>query len=125
MTRPISLSDTASKFVALAVKDPLDQVAQATVHPRQRGFVAGQSNTDNGNENEGYGQSYTIADTEDPGILLFDLLAAFPGLARQWLFVVLRRMRVPRWFIRAIQKLYRGCLAIVVLMGLRWGVFPC
>jgi hypothetical protein len=123
-TRPISLSNTVSKFFALAVNFPLAQIAQFTVHPRQRGFVAGRSITDNIIEIEGYGQSYAIADAEDPGMLLFDLIAAFPSLAHQWLWVVLRRMRIPRWFIRVLQKLYRNCLAIVVLMGLRWGRFP-
>ncbi len=123
-TRPISLSNTASKFIALAVNRPLAQVALATVHPRQRGFVGGRSLTDNVVEIEGYGQSYAIADAEDPGILMFDLMAAFPSLAHQWLFVVLRRMRVPRWFIQAIRALYRDCSATVVLMGLRWGSFP-
>ncbi len=41
MTRPISLSNTASKFFALAVNQPLATVARFTVHPRQRGFVGG------------------------------------------------------------------------------------
>ena len=58
MTRPISLSDTASKFFALAVKYPLSQVAMVTVYPRQRGFVGDRSITDNVIEIEGFGQSY-------------------------------------------------------------------
>jgi hypothetical protein len=53
MTRPISLSNTANKFFALAVNFPLAQVAQVTVHPWQRGFVAGRSITDNVIEIEG------------------------------------------------------------------------
>jgi hypothetical protein len=124
LTRPISLSNTASKFFALAVNRPLAQSAQVTVHPRQRGFVAGRSITDNVIEIEGFGQSYAIADAEDPAILLFDIRAAFPSLAHAWLFVVLLRMGVPRFVIAAIRGLYRGGLATVVLLGARWAQFP-
>ena len=115
---------TASKFFALAVNIPLALAAQSTVHPRQRGFVAGRSITDNVVEIEGFGQSYAIAEAEDPAILLFDIRAAFPSLAHQWLFVVLRRMRVPIFMINCIKELYRDGIAEVVLMGQRWGRFP-
>ena len=124
LTRPISLSNTSSKFFALAVNLPLALAAQSTVHPRQRGFVAGRSITDNVVEIEGFGQSYAIAEAEDPAILLFDIRAAFPSLAHQWLFVVLRRMRVPIFMINCIKELYRDGIAEVVLMGQRWGRFP-
>jgi hypothetical protein len=124
LTRPISLSNTASKFFALAINRPLAQVAQVTVHPRQRGFVGGRSITDNVIEIEGFAQSYAIADAEDPAILLFDIRAAFPSLAHVWLWVVLIRMGIPKEFIAAIQALYHGGLARVVLMGARWGGFP-
>ncbi len=115
LVRPISLSNTASKFFALAVNKPLAQVAQITVHPRQRGFVGGRSITDNIIEIEGFAQSYTIADPDDPAILLFDIRAAFPSLAHQWLFVVLRRMGVPLFPIQRVKDLYRGGLAEIVL----------
>jgi hypothetical protein len=123
-TRPISLSNTVSKFFALAVNRPLAQVAALTVHPRQRGFVAGRSLLDNVIEVEGYAQAYTISDAADPAILLFDIAAAFPSLAHQWLFVVLRRMKVPRFMIMCIQELYRDCFAEMVLLGQRWGRLP-
>jgi hypothetical protein len=123
LTRPISLSDTASKFFALAVNYPLAQFAQVTVHPRQRGFVGGRSITDNVIEIEGFGQSYAIAEAEDPAILLFDIKAAFPSLAHQWLFVVLSRMKVPRFIILAIKALYKDGFAQVVLLGTRIFLF--
>jgi hypothetical protein len=124
LVRPISLSNTASKFFALAVNRPLAEVARVTVHPRQRGFVGGRSITDNVIEIEGFAQSYTIADAEDPGILLFDIRAAFPSLAHHWLFVVLIRMGMPKYFIDCIKALYCGGVAVVVLQGRRWGRFP-
>ncbi len=124
LTRPISLSNTSSKFFALALNQPLAQVAQVTVHPRQRGFVRGRSITDNVIEIEGFAQSYAIAEAEDPAILLFDIKAAFPSLAHSWLWVVLIRMGIPKAIISAIRALYRGGVAIVVLLGARWGGFP-
>jgi endonuclease/exonuclease/phosphatase family metal-dependent hydrolase len=124
LVRPISLSSTASKFFALAVNRPLAEAARVTVHPRQRGFVGGRSITDNIIEIEGFAQSYTIAEAEDPAILLFDIKAAFPSLAHQWLFVVLIRMGIPKSFIRSVKALYCGGVAVVVLQGARWGRFP-
>ncbi len=82
-TRPISLSNTDNKFFALAINRPLAEAARVTVHPRQRGFVQGRSLVDNVLEVEGYGQSYTIAEGDNPAILLFDLMAAFPSLSHQ------------------------------------------
>ena len=91
-TRPISLSNTDSKYFALAINRPLAEVAKITAHPRQRGFVQGRSLIDNVLEVEGFAQSYAIAEAENPAIFLFDLLAAFPSLSHKWLFVVLRKM---------------------------------
>ena len=124
LTRPISLSNTASKFFALAINRPLAMVARVSVHPRQRGFVGGRSLTDNIIEIEGYAQSYVIAEATDPAILLFDIKAAFPSLAHQWLFVMLGRMRVPRFITNAIKALYRDGFAEIVLAGSRWDRFP-
>jgi hypothetical protein len=121
-TRPISLSNTDSKYFALALNRPLAEAAKVTVHPRQRGFVQGRSLIDNVLEVEGFAQSYSTAEADNPAIFLFDLLAAFPSLSHQWLFVVLRKMGVPRKFIKALKALYKDCFATITLGGrrLRW-----
>jgi hypothetical protein len=119
MTRPISLSNTDNKYFALAINRPLAEVAKLVVHPRQRGFVQGRSLIDNVLEVEGYAQSYTIADAENPAIFLFDVMAAFPSLSHQWLFVVLAKMRIPKEIIRALKGLYADCSATIVLGGRR------
>jgi len=46
-TRPITLSNTDAKLLALALNAPLSKVAQPTVHPAQRGFVPGRNIADN------------------------------------------------------------------------------
>jgi hypothetical protein len=123
-TRPISLSNTDSKYFALALNRPLAEAAKVTVHPRQRGFVQGRSLIDNILEVEGFGQSYTIAEADNPAIILFDIMAAFPSLSHQWLFVVLRKMRVPVQFINALKALYKDGFATINLNGKRWRRFP-
>jgi hypothetical protein len=46
-TRPITLSNSAAKLIALAVNDGLSILAQRTVLDRQRGFVRGRNILDN------------------------------------------------------------------------------
>jgi len=123
-TRPISLSNTDNKYFALALDRPLAEAATVTVHPRQRGFVHGRSLIDNVLEVEGFGQSYTIAEADNPAILLFDLMAAFPSLSHQWLFVVLRKMKVPMRVLKAFAALYKDCFATIILLGGRWQRVP-
>ena len=123
-TRPISLSNTDSKYFALAINRPLAEVAKITAHPRQRGFVQGRSLIDNVLEVEGFAQSYAIAEAENPAIFLFDLLAAFPSLSHKWLFVVLRKMGVPQRIIKALRALYKDCFATIVLGGRRLREIP-
>jgi exonuclease III len=118
-TRPISLSNTDSKFFALALNRPLAEAATITVHPRQRGFVNGRSLLDNVLEVEGFAQSFAIAEADDPAIILFDIMAAFPSLSHQWLFVVLVKMGIPLATISAFKALYRDCFATIMLMGKR------
>ena len=123
-TRPISLSNTDSKYFALALNRPLAEAAKVTVHPRQRGFVQGRSLIDNVLEVEGFGQSYTIAEADNPAIILFDIMAAFPSLSHQWLFVVLRKMKVPLRVINALKALYEDGFATITLGGRRWRRVP-
>jgi hypothetical protein len=118
-TRPISLSNTDSKYFALALNRPLAEAATITVHPRQRGFVNGRSLLDNVLEVEGIAQSFAIAEADDPAIILFDIMAAFPSLSHQWLFVVLVKMGIPQATIQAFKALYRDCFATIMLMGKR------
>jgi endonuclease/exonuclease/phosphatase family metal-dependent hydrolase len=118
-TRPISLSNADSKYFALALNRPLAEAATVMVHPRQRGFVNGRSLLDNVLEVEGFAQSFAIAEADDPAIILFDIMAAFPSLSHQWLFVVLAKMKVPRVIIAAFRALYRDCHATINLLGKR------
>jgi exonuclease III len=118
-TRPISLSNTDSKYFALALNRPLAEAATVMVHHRQRGFVNGRSLLDNVLEVEGFAQSFAIAEADDPAIILFDIMAAFPSLSHQWLFVVLTKMKVPRVIIAAFRALYQDCHAMINLLGKR------
>eukprot|EP00969_Alexandrium_andersonii_P123411 5454058-Alexandrium_andersonii.AAC.1 len=52
-----------------------------------------------------------------PAMLLFDFLAAFPNVARQFLWAVLRKLGVTEYIVHAIQMLYVGSDHILLFCG--------
>jgi endonuclease/exonuclease/phosphatase family metal-dependent hydrolase len=115
-TRPLTLSNAVAKVLASAMNASLSQMAARTVSPRQRGFVRGRNLLDNVVETEAAAIHFAQYYGDTSGIALLDLVAAFPSLAHSWIFAVLRRMGVPRFFRRALAKLYR-MVNIKILFG--------
>jgi hypothetical protein len=115
-TRPLSLSNAVAKVVAAALNTSLSQLAARTVSARQRGFVRGRNLLDNVVETEAAATHFAQYYGDSSGIALLDLAAAFPSLAHSWIFAVLRQMGVPRFFRRALAKLYRK-VDITLLFG--------
>jgi endonuclease/exonuclease/phosphatase family metal-dependent hydrolase len=115
-TRPLTLSNAVAKVLASAMNASLSQMAARTVSPRQRGFVRGRNLLDNVVETEAAAIHYAQYYGDTSGIALLDLVAAFPSLAHSWIFAVLRKMGVPRFFRRALAKLYRR-VNIMILFG--------
>ena len=115
-TRPLSLSNAVAKVIASALNASLSQCAARTVSPRQRGFVRGRHLLDNVIETEAAAVHFARFFGDSAGIVLLDLAAAFPSLAHSWIFSVLRKMGVPRFFRRALAKLYRK-VNITILFG--------
>jgi endonuclease/exonuclease/phosphatase family metal-dependent hydrolase len=115
-TRPLSLSNAVAKVVASAMNASLSQMAARTVSSRQRGFVRGRHLLDNVLETEASAVHFARFFGDSSGIVLLDLAAAFPSLAHSWIFSVLKKMGVPRFFRRALAKLYRK-VNITILFG--------
>jgi endonuclease/exonuclease/phosphatase family metal-dependent hydrolase len=115
-TRPIAMSNALAKLLAMAVNRSLAPVAQQTVLDRQRGFMRGRSITDNILETESMAIRFVKFYAGNSGIILFDFAAAFPSIAHDWIFRVLRAMALPPFLIDLIQRLYKDC-AIELLYG--------
>jgi endonuclease/exonuclease/phosphatase family metal-dependent hydrolase len=115
-TRPIAMSNSVAKLLAMAVNRVLAPVAQTTILDRQRGFVKGRSITDNIMETESLAIRFVKFYAAKSGIVLFDFAAAFPSLAHCWIFIVLLTMQFPTFLIDIIRKLYEDCM-IELLYG--------
>jgi len=119
-TRPLCLSNTDSKILAMCVNQQLSKLAECTVCDKQRGFMPGRKLADNILEVEAHGIINAALGKHSAGIMLFDFRAAFPSLQHKFLFYVLKRMGIPRRMLNVLVKLYKDCGTIIVYNG---GVF--
>ena len=66
---------------------------------------------------------YLINNSLGAGIIALDQAAAFPSIARRYIFWVLKRMRIPKRFRRAICSLYTGGRNSICFSGKIYGHF--
>ena len=116
-TRPLTLADSAQKVIAKLLNRSLAKVAAATVSPLQCGFVRGRRIQDAILMTEAHGIAARIDSPEQGGMIFLDQKAAFPSVARNYLFEVLRAMGVPALFPQAILYLYSNSNAFVRFGG--------
>ena len=105
-TRPLSLSNTSRKLVVKLLDSSMAAMATATVSREQSGFVRGRRIHDAVLAIESSAIASTIDDPEDGAMVFLDQRAAFPSVARNFVFFVLQAMGVPKFIINAIKKLY-------------------
>ena len=117
--RPLNLSNTDAKIIAVAINQTLGDVAEAKVMQQQRGFIKGRVMGDNILEIEAYGIILSMMASMLPAMAFFDFRAAFPSIQHAWLFFVLEHMRMPMRIVRAIRKLYTNCFVHLVFGGTR------
>jgi exonuclease III len=115
--RPLNLSNTDNKLLALALNDRLSALCQITVASQQRGFVAGRHIEDNLFSLEAAAISLSATNLRRSAAILFDFCTAFPSLAHVWIFLVLSTMRIPDGFVTAIRQLYELCFAMLLFNG--------
>lgn len=96
--RPLTLTDTLPKLLALAVNGRLAALSSITVVARQRGFVPGRSLADNLYELEAAMILFSGMRQRSAAALYYDFRTAFPSLARAWMLRVLRRIGCRRTF---------------------------
>jgi hypothetical protein len=119
--RPLNLSNSDNKLVALALNGRLSELCQLTVAAPQRGFVAGRHLEDNLFDLEAAAISLSATNLKRSAAILFDFRTAFPSLAHDWIFAVLTRMGIPSYFILAIRQLYFDCSAMLLFNGSELG----
>ncbi len=115
--RPLNLSNSDNKLVALALNGRLSELCQLTVAPPQRGFVAGRHLEDNLLGLEAAAISLSATNLKRSAAIFFDFRTAFPSLAHTWIFAVLTRMGIPSYFIHAVRQLYTDCSAMLLFNG--------
>ena len=107
--RPLNLSNTDDKIIALAINDRLSALCQATVSEQQRGFVADRHIEDNLFQVEASAIALSATNSRTAAGIFFDFTTAFPALAHAWIFFVLTTMGVPEGILKTILKLYSHC----------------
>lgn len=119
-SRPLTSANTSAK----AVDDGLGKVAKNTVHAVQIGFVRGRAMLANVLRLEGAVEAYTYDMSDEGGLSLFGVAAAFPSVAHEWMWRVLRAMRLCPDLVRVVQGLCVGAAVRIVRRGFRFSS-PC
>lgn len=115
--RPLTLTDTGSKVLALTANRRLSELATTTVVAQQRGLVPGRSLGDKLYELEAAMLSYSGMRQRSAAAILVDFRTAFPALSRRWLLKVLRAMGMPLGMVRVVEQLYINCECMLVFSG--------
>lgn len=115
--RPLTLTSTGPKILALSVNGKLAALAATTVMSQQRGFVVGRSLGDYLYELEATMISYSGWRQRLAAAIFFDFRTAFPSLSRCWLIRVLRGMHVPCGVVRAVEEMCDNCDSMLLFRG--------
>ncbi len=122
--RPLNLSNSDNKVLALALIGRLSELCQTTVASPQRGFVAGRHIEDNLFGFEAAAISLSATNLKRSAIILFDFRTAFPSLAHDWVFAVLSQMGIPSYFFHAGRQLDFDCSAMLLFNGAELDSLP-
>ena len=104
-TRPLSGSNTDSKLLASAFRHAANGAVGDWAVQAQRGFISGKSMLENIVEVESHAMRASFNPRNRAALVLYDF-AAFPSLARAYMWMALASMGFPAYVIRALQALY-------------------
>lgn len=116
-TRPLTLTDTMPKLMALGLIDWLSALAARTVVGQHRGFVPGRGLADNVFEAEKAMLSFSGMRVRSAAAVFCDLHTAFPSWPRRWMLTSFLRMELPTGVLRLIAHLYEECDLPLVFEG--------
>ena len=113
--RPLNLSNTDNKIIALILNEKLAELAQLIVSGQQRGFIKGRHIDDNILQLEAAAIVHSLTNIKRAAMVLFDFSAAFPSVSHRWIFKVLEHMQIPSNIIHAIRELYKNSTASICI----------
>ncbi len=93
--RPLTLSITDAKLISKCTKIPLSSIAEKTISSAQLGGLLGRLMTEHIVAMEGKILDFIARQPELSGIIALDIASAFPPLSRDYLFWILRTMKIP------------------------------
>ena len=105
-TRPLSGSNTDGKFFASAFRRKADSVIARWANVSQRGFISERSMLENVVEVESASMGVSFSQSHRSALIPFDFAAAFPSLARAYMWQALSVMQFPAHVVAALQALY-------------------
>ena len=131
-TRPLSGANADAKLLAMCAAFCLNTVVGKFVNSAQRGFIRGRIMLENVIEVETHSILEAGNADSNAALVFYDFAAAFPSIARAFIFLVFSAIGLPKHIIRALRALYdsnihyirgkRGLMfAFVALAGVRQG----
>lgn len=122
----------SAKLSALVVNSELGLVAARSVAAPQKGFLADRNIDDDVLGLDGAMVTANLRPNGEAAAMLFGFEAAFPSLGHGWIFVLLRRMRLPLRLLGTIEMMYHNmvtyfevgghvCAVVELKSGIRQG----
>ena len=117
--RPISLKLVANKHTMLVMSAALQRAIVKWSTPQQRGFIPSRNLCVNIIEADALARecSLTAAPDSHPSLWALDLEAAFPSIARLWIFYALEAMRAPAAFVAFVRATHSSTWALSLTQG--------
>ena len=118
--RPISLKNSDNKIICSTMNFILRDTVAVHASPLQRGFVGGRRLLQNVIDLDAKARAigHPVRAAGLPSLIFWDLAAAFPSVARSWLWEVLRRARLPHGALGVIAGIYFMNAALILEAGL-------
>ncbi len=106
--RPLQLKNTDNKNIAAANNHELSRTTSVSVSTLQNGFIRGRQLLGNVADLDAASHvaSFAVYRGRFALLILFDIAAAFPSLAHDWLFATLTAMQMPSGFFNLISCMY-------------------
>ena len=104
-TRPLTGSNSDSKIFAMNLKIPIDKELPRWAFKGQRGFISDRVMIENAIEVESEGIALAYSHS-CAAMLFFDFAAAFPSIARSFMWLALAAIGLPLHIILALRALY-------------------
>ena len=105
-TRPLSGANADAKIFAMALAERFNTVVNKWAIAAQRGFIRGRQMLQNVIDIETHAIVDARLPTRSAALIFFDFAAAFPSVARAFIWIALEAIGIPKKVIKAIQALY-------------------